>query len=122
MAMKVLIVDDNQAMRRLIRSILGGSVEVFECRDGALALASYGALRPDWVLMDIRMPQINGIEATRRILSDYPEAQVIIVTDYDDERLRNSAEAAGACGYLLKEDLLVLQQMLAPKPDTSLTK
>lgn len=113
--MILLIVDDNQQMRRLIRSVIGDLAEsIAECCDGALALAAYTEQRPDWVLMDIRMHEMDGITATRGIKSSYPEAHVCIVTDYDDMELRQAAREAGAEGYVVKEDLLMLRQVLAP--------
>lgn len=116
--MKVLIVEDNQAMRHLIRSIVGDFAEVFECEDGAEALPLYEQHLPDWVLMDIRMPSVNGIEATRIITTAHADARVVVVTNYNDKRLRNSARNAGACGYVLKEDLSTLKQILAEAPDS----
>ena len=110
--MKVLIVDDNSTMRRLLRSIVSEWAEVFECEDGAQALSCYERVRPAWVLMDIRLPGMNGIEATRRILGSYADARVVIVTNFADDRMRESARLAGACGYVLKEDLSVLKQIL----------
>jgi CheY-like chemotaxis protein len=111
--MKLLIVEDNPAMRRLIRRMVAGVADdVSECDDGAAACALYGELRPDWVLMDIEMGEVNGLEATRRIKSQYPEARVIIVTNYNDERLRETARRAGAWGYWLKEDLHQFKSML----------
>ena len=119
--MKVLIVEDNPSMRRMIRRMVARvAVEVSECDDGAAACSLYGELRPDWVLMDIELGEVNGITATRRIKSAYPEARVVIVTNYDDELLRQAAKAAGACAYVLKEDLLALLRFLtetdAPEP------
>lgn len=87
--------------------------EIGECGDGAEALATYACLRPDWVLMDIKMPQTDGIEATRLIKADWPEANIIIVTDYDDPKLREAARLAGACEYVVKEDLLVLRRLIS---------
>src|SRR5215510_14213831 len=110
--MKVLIVEDNNAMRRLFRNIVGEWAEVFECEESSQALSCYEHVRPDWVLMDIRMPGINGIEATRRILASYADARVVIVTNFADNRMRESARLAGACGYVLKENLSVLEQIL----------
>jgi CheY-like chemotaxis protein len=113
-ALILLIVDDNQQMRRLIKSVVGDLAEmVAECCDGALALAAYSESLPDWVLMDIKMQEMDGISATRQIRSSYPEAHVCIVTDYDDRELREAAREAGAEGYVIKEDLLKLRQVLA---------
>ncbi|HWP42616.1 MAG TPA: response regulator transcription factor [Blastocatellia bacterium] len=110
--MKVLIVEDNASMHHLISSIVGDLAEVFECEDGSQALPLYERHRPDWVLMDIRMKRVNGIEATRRITAAHTEARVVVVTNYDDERLRKSARSAGACAYLIKEDLYALRWIL----------
>ena len=108
-----MIVEDNPPMRRLLRRLTEDLfAEVSECGDGAAAAALYESVRPDWVLMDIQMGEVNGIEATRLIISDHPEARIIIVTDYDDAALRRAAEDAGACGYMLKENLLGLRQLL----------
>jgi NarL family two-component system response regulator LiaR len=112
--MFLLIVDDNQQMRRLIRSVVGDLAEsIAECCDGSLALAAYAEHCPDWVLMDIKMQQMDGITATREIRASYPMAHVCIVTDYEDVELRQAATEAGAEGYVVKGDLLVLRQMLA---------
>ena len=110
--MKVLIVEDNRAMRHLLRTIVGEWAEVFECEDGSQALRCYEQVRPDWVLMDVRLPGINGIEATRRILASHADARVVIVTNFADRRMREKARLAGACGYVLKENLSVLRQIL----------
>ena len=114
--MKVLIVEDNQVMRSMIRRMVSAVADdISECDDGAKACALYGELRPDWVLMDIEMGEINGLVATRHIMQGYPEARIIIVTNYDDEQLRRSATTVGACGYLLKENLHQLGTLLAAK-------
>src|SRR5215471_12953243 len=106
----VLIVDDNERMRRTIRSMLGDlAEEFFECQDGAAAITLYFRHKPDWVLMDIRMAKMSGLEATRRITSTYPQARVVIVTDYDDFDLREAARQAGACQYINKRSLLDLR-------------
>jgi CheY-like chemotaxis protein len=112
-ALILLIVDDSQEMRSLIRSVVADMAgTIGECCDGALALAAYAEQRPDWVLMDIRMPEMDGISATREIKASYPEAHVCIVTDYDDGELRQAAREAGAEAYVIKEDLLGLRQVL----------
>ena len=104
--MRVLIVDDNREMRRTIRScVCEPADEAFEASDGAEVLEAYRAHRPDWVLMDMRMPHVDGLAATRELKAVFPEARVLIVTNYDDGSLRSSALDAGACGYVLKEKL-----------------
>ena len=116
--MILLIVDDNQQMRRLIRTVVGDMAEaIAECCDGSLALAAYTESLPDWVLMDIRMQEVDGIAATREIKSSYPDARVCIVTDYDNKELRARAREAGAEGYVIKTDLLRLRQVLAVPRD-----
>lgn len=109
----LLIVDDNKAMRKVIRSIVVDLADqIHECADGSEALAAYELHRPDFVLMDIEMKQVNGFEATREIIASFPEAHIIIVTSYDDLDYREAASAAGACGYFVKGDLLELQDKL----------
>ncbi len=111
--MKFLIVDDDERIRRLIKTIVGEAAAVFcECGDGAQAQASYAAHQPDWVLMDLSMPEMDGLTATRRIRADYPSARVIIVTGDDSPAMREAALGAGALGYLLKENLLDLPELL----------
>jgi CheY-like chemotaxis protein len=111
--MKLLIVEDNAPMRQLIKSLVSGLAgEVFECSDGAEALAAYTKYLPDWVLMDIEMPKLDGIAATLEIKAAFPQARVVIVTDYDNARLRQSAQSAGACAYVLKESLLDVLKIL----------
>ena len=111
--MKLLIVDDHAAMRRLIGRVVSDMVsEIEECGDGAEALDTYHRCRPDWVLMDIEMDQVDGITATREILLSYPRARVVIVSKYDDDQTREAAREAGACGYVLKENLLAIRELL----------
>lgn len=110
----VLIVDDSQPMRELIKMMLKGVAEIVgECSDGADALEAYVRLRPDWVLMDIGMKNVDGITATRQIMAAHPRAKIMIVTDYNDEDLRRAAFKAGACQYVVKEDLLDIADILA---------
>jgi CheY-like chemotaxis protein len=112
--MTVLIVDDNPQVRALIRTVLGGLAdEVRECADGDEAVAAYRQQRSDWVLMDVQMVRMGGLEATRRIVGLDRSARVLIVTDYDDTHWRAAASEAGACGYVLKDNLLDVRRLLA---------
>ena len=111
--MKILIVEDNQPMRRIIRRVVNDVAdEVIECSDGAQAFALYAEQLPDWVLMDIEMAEVDGISATRQIKADFPNANILIVTNYDDAGLREAASEAGASGFILKDNLFALRSFL----------
>jgi len=112
--MNLLIVEDNARMRRMIKRIVGDLAErVYECEDGADALAIYTANLPEWVLMDIQMKNTDGLTATRQIKAAFSDAKIVIVTNYDDTTFRESARAAGAFDYVLKENLLDVRRILA---------
>ena len=113
MGLKLLIVDDKPQVRSMIRRFLRDlASEISETDDGESALDAYAAFLPDWVLMDIEMKHTYGIVATERIRAAYPQAKIVIVTNYDDDSLRQRATEAGARGYVLKENLLALRSML----------
>ncbi len=108
--MKVLIIDDNPEMREMMRSFLPKPfVAVCECEDGFDALDYYQSFLPDWVLMDWKMKQMDGITATRQIIGSFPEAKIVLVTQHDDRELRAAALEAGACGFVSKDELIELR-------------
>ena len=102
----VLLVDDQPLVRAGLKMILGpadGFEIVGECGDGAAALAAVEKLRPDVVVMDVRMKGMDGVEATRR-LRELPDAPpVLILTTFDDDEVLSAALRAGAAGFLLKD-------------------
>ena len=108
--MKILIVEDNPNMRSMIKNILEQNIpdikKIIECDDGAEAVGLYHLNRPDWVLMDIQLKEMDGLVATRAILFADPTAKIVIVTQYNDSKYRKFAENVGACGYVLKDNLL----------------
>jgi two-component system response regulator DegU len=111
--MKILIVDDNSKMREMIRNFLQDLFEeIRECDDGIKALAFYANFHPDWVLMDWEMKEMDGLTATRQIIERFPEANILIVTQFDDVELRTAASDAGASGYVLKDDLQSLRHFI----------
>lgn len=102
---RVLIVDDHPIVRQGVRSVLANhaDIEVVGEAEGAASLfANLAALKPDVVLLDIRMPGQNGIEITQRLKREHPEVKVILLSTYDDEEFLFGALRAGAEGYLLK--------------------
>ena len=109
----ILIVDDNQEMRRTLRELLREvDPDVRECETGEEAVAFCATHKPDWVVMDVKMPAMDGIAATARITRDHPGARIVIVTNFDDPFLRLAAHQAGAVGYVHKDDLSVLEDMI----------
>jgi DNA-binding NarL/FixJ family response regulator len=106
MALKVLIADDQQMVRAGFRMILEAEPDVrvvAEAADGEQALDAARRTRPDVVVMDIRMPVLDGVAATRRLLSELdPAPYVVIVTTFDDDENLYEALRAGASGFLLK--------------------
>jgi CheY-like chemotaxis protein len=110
---KILIADDDARIRQLLRQIVAGFASaICEAGDGGEAIAVCAAERPDWVLMDLRMKPIDGLRATAAIKARWPETRVVIVTQYDDAELRAEALRAGACAYVLKENLHELPGIL----------
>jgi two-component system chemotaxis response regulator CheY len=101
-------------MRALIRSLIEEICpHVFECADGQSAVDLYAQVRPDWVLMDVKMDGLDGLAATRAIRKSDPTARVVIVTANGDEQSRADALAAGASGFVAKQNLLELPALLS---------
>jgi CheY-like chemotaxis protein len=110
---RVLIVDDHADMRQMMKFFLRDlPFEFEECEDGADAIDRYEKTRPDWVLMDWEMKRMDGLTATRRIIEKHPAAKILMVTQYDDKELREAADEAGASGFVLKENLSALRDLM----------
>ena len=103
---RVLVVDDHHVVRAGLGQLLSGAADVElagAVAGGAEALADLDALAPDVVLMDLSMPEMDGIEATRRVLEARPQARVVMLTSFTDRERILAALDAGATGYLLKD-------------------
>jgi CheY-like chemotaxis protein len=109
----ILIVDDSPEMRRAIRLVIKDMADsIYECDDGSEALAAYTAYLPDWVLMDIRMKKTDGLTATGLIKAAFPAARIVVVTVCTGDDMREAARSAGACAYVVKDNLLELRKIL----------
>ncbi|KYD25361.1 response regulator transcription factor [Geobacillus sp. FSL W8-0032] len=106
MKTRIAIIDDHQLFREGIKRILefeGDFEVVAEGSGGSEALSIVETHRPDLVLMDINMPDINGVEATKQLIEAYPDTKVVVLSIHDDENYVMRALQTGATGYLLKE-------------------
>lgn len=112
-AIRILTVDDHVLLREGIGAILEGQTDmvlVGEAGDGREAIDMFRHLRPDVTLMDLRMPDMNGIEAITAIRREFPHARIIVLTTYTGDAQASAALRAGASGYLLKS--LVSKELL----------
>lgn len=102
---RLMVVDDHEMLREGLRFMLRNEPDlaiVCEAEDGAQAIGLIEEARPDVVLLDVRMPNVDGLEALRRIRDRWPDLPVVILTVYDDPEYVEEALACGASGYLLK--------------------
>jgi DNA-binding NarL/FixJ family response regulator len=105
----VLIVDDNAEFRGRVRSLLSleeGIQVVGETGDGEQAVLEAARLHPDIVLMDVRMPRMNGLEAALHITGTSSGTRVIILSQYDIDEYKQAAEDSGASGYVVKKNMM----------------
>jgi len=103
---RILVVDDQTVVREgliLLLELLPGLEVVGSAGDGESAVDLVGELSPDVVLMDLRMPRVDGVEATRRIKAEHPEVEIVVLTTYADDESIFAALRAGARGYLTKD-------------------
>ena len=108
MTIRILTIDDHPLIRQGIASMLEvepGMEVVGEAADAQSGLEQFRRLLPDIALVDLQMPGVDGIELTRRLRAEFPQARVVILTTYRGDANARDALAAGACGYLLKSSL-----------------
>ena len=107
--MRIMIVDDNAAFRNKIKKLMRNqtlnSLEMYEFDNGSGAVENYNKLRPDLILMDIQMNDINGFDASRQIKKLNPDAKIIIVTQYNDDAYKEYADELGLYAYVTKDNL-----------------
>jgi DNA-binding NarL/FixJ family response regulator len=106
MSIRILLVDDHQMIRQGLRALLlkeTAMTVVGEAQDGRTAVKLAAELSPDVVVMDLRMPDLNGIDATRQLIAQQPSVKVIGLSSSNEERLAGEMLRAGASGYILKD-------------------
>lgn len=120
MTIRVLLVDDEAMVRVGLRMVLTAEADIEvagEAADGAQAEAQAASLRPDVVLMDVRMPHVDGIEGARRVLASSPQSRVVILTTFGEDEYVEAALRVGVSGFLLKvsspEDLIAAVRTVA---------
>ncbi len=112
---KIIIIDDDELITMSLKMILQADNEfevVAEGHDGSEALTLYEEMKPDIILMDIRMPKMNGLEAAKEVLAKYKDAVILLLTTFSDEEYIVQALKIGVRGYLLKQDYKALPESL----------
>lgn len=112
---KIIIIDDDELITMSLKMILQADDEfevVAEGHDGSEALPLYEEMKPDIILMDIRMPKMNGLEAAKVVLAKYKDAVILLLTTFSDEEYIVQALKIGVRGYLLKQDYKALPESL----------
>lgn len=109
----ILIVDDHAPTRDLMRRVCAAEGRAFiDASDGEAGVAAYTEHQPDWVLMDLRMPGMGGLEATRAIREAFPGARIVILTNHDTPGFREEAALAGAMAFVPKEELYAILDII----------
>lgn len=106
---RMLIVDDDAGFRQRVKRFLASEPDmevIGEAADGQEAILRARELKPDLILMDVRMPGMNGVDATRRLKAEMPELKVIILTIFDVQEYREAAMASGASDYVIKKSMI----------------
>ena len=111
----IMIVEDNKQMRETIRKFVSKiqpGNEFIECSNGREAVEAYARHHPSLVLMDIQMKEMDGLRATAAIRRSFPDARIVIVTNFNDPDSREAAREAGVSGYVLKENLAEIRNFM----------
>lgn len=106
---RTLVVDDDADFRRRVAEFLASepNIEVIgQAADGQEAILKARELKPDLILMDVRMPGISGVDATRRVKDEMPQIKIIMLSVYDVDEYREAATGSGASAYVLKKSLI----------------
>lgn len=112
--MRLMIVDDHPPAREMIRQFLNlPGISFCECGSGEEALQQVREFKPHWITMDVKMPGLNGFQATQALRAEHPSTRIIILTSYPEANYRQLSRASGAVAVLNKDNLMALRIMLA---------
>jgi DNA-binding NarL/FixJ family response regulator len=112
--MKVLIASDNPELRQMIKRFIRDIAdEIEECAESEKILAAYGLFLPDWILLDIEMKKSGGFGTAQQVKQSFPNAAIVFLASFDDANLRTIANEIGAKGFVLKENLSILREVIA---------
>src|SRR5262249_3964756 len=110
---KLLIVDDHAGVRQLVRQLVAlPGDEIRECASGEEAVSVALSFQPEFVTMDVRLPGMCGLEATRALRQSVPQARIVIVSSHQHDELRRQVQQAGAAAFVAKDDLQQLREIL----------
>jgi len=105
-----LIADNNPALRDIIKNVLVSPDNTYiECSNGKEAIECYSEYKPDWVIIDSELDKIDGIAVSQKITDKFPQANILILTQYDDIHLKKAAFKAGVKEYFLKDNIIQLK-------------
>jgi CheY-like chemotaxis protein len=111
--MKLLIADDSQDARELVGRLCASlATDIRYCEDGDEAIRCYETFQPDWTILDLSMPRMDGLAATRIILQQYPNARIVVLTQYRGAEYEQAARHAGARAFVSKDNLQELLTLL----------
>lgn len=114
--MKIILVDDNADIRDIIKQIINEESQspctFIELDDGEPVVETYAYFRPDWIFMDIKMQRVDGLKAAGELLAHFPHARIVFVSQYDDAAYREAARKLGAFGYIIKDDLFAIPELI----------
>lgn len=111
--MTLMIVEDNAEFRKMLNKLFAEYFsEVFETDNGEEAITVFEKHKPDWVFMDIGIEKMDGISVTKRIIKKYPKAMIVMVSQYNNQRIVNAAMKAGAVDYVTKDDISKLFKII----------
>ncbi|MFO7448471.1 MAG: response regulator [Ignavibacteriaceae bacterium] len=113
--MRFLIVDDNDAFRAYLKQLVtNANDQCIELHDGLCVNSVYKVFKPDWVLLDIMMKEVNGLKAAENLVKEFPDARFAIISGYSDDIFRKRAEELGAEAFISKDNLFDLIGIIHP--------